>query len=237
MAAETWWRDGVLYQIYPRSFADSDGDGDRRPARDHRAPRPPRVARRRRDLAEPDDPVAERRLGLRRRRLLRRAPRARDARRPRRAGRRGRRARDPRPARPRPQPHERPPRVVRRRATARRAHRDWYVWADPAPGRRPAEQLARRSSAARRGRCDEPTGQYYLHNFLPSSPTSNWWNDEVRDEFDEILRFWFDRGVAGFRIDVCHAIVKDRELRDNPPATDGRPPDAPRAQRSSRSSR
>ena len=45
----------------------------------------------------------------------------------------------------------------------------------------------------------------------------------MRDEFDRILRFWFDRGVAGFRIDVAHMVVKDRELRDNPPATDSRP--------------
>src|SRR5207302_9474413 len=45
-----------------------------------------------------------------------------------------------------------------------------------------------------------------------------WWNDEVRDEFDLILRFWFDLGIAGFRIDVSHGIVKDRLLRDNPPA-------------------
>jgi alpha-glucosidase len=49
----------------------------------------------------------------------------------------------------------------------------------------------------------------------------NWWNDEVRDEFDRILRFWFDRGVAGFRIDVAHALVKDRHLRDNPRRTSG----------------
>ena len=45
----------------------------------------------------------------------------------------------------------------------------------------------------------------------------------MRDEFDRILRFWFDRGVAGFRIDVAHMVVKDRELRDNPPATDADP--------------
>ena len=45
----------------------------------------------------------------------------------------------------------------------------------------------------------------------------------MRDEFDRILRFWFDRGVAGFRIDVAHMVVKDRELRDNPPATDDDP--------------
>jgi alpha-glucosidase len=67
---------------------------------------------------------------------------------------------------------------------------------------------------------DEHTGQYYLNQFLPSQPDLNWWNPEVRDAFDDILRFWFDRGVAGFRIDVAHSIVKDAQLRDNPPATE-----------------
>ena len=69
---------------------------------------------------------------------------------------------------------------------------------------------------------DEASGQYYLNQFLPSQPDLNWWNEEVRDAFDDILRFWFDRGVAGFRIDVCHSIIKDRELRDNPPRDQGR---------------
>jgi alpha-glucosidase len=62
-------------------------------------------------------------------------------------------------------------------------------------------------------------GQFYLRNFTDRQPDLNWWCDEVRDEFDRILRFWLDRGVDGFRIDVCQAIVKDRDLRDNPPAT------------------
>ncbi|MDQ6713075.1 MAG: alpha-amylase family glycosyl hydrolase, partial [Candidatus Dormibacteraeota bacterium] len=62
------------------------------------------------------------------------------------------------------------------------------------------------------------------HNFLPQQPDLNWWNPEVRDAFDDIYRFWFDRGVAGFRIDVAHGIVKDRELRDNPIATKDDPP-------------
>jgi alpha-glucosidase len=66
---------------------------------------------------------------------------------------------------------------------------------------------------------DEASGQYYLNQFLPSQPDLNWWNEDVRDAFDAILRFWFDRGVAGFRIDVCHSVIKDRHLRDNPPAT------------------
>jgi alpha-glucosidase len=56
----------------------------------------------------------------------------------------------------------------------------------------------------------------YLHLFLREQPDLNWWNDGVRDAFDQILRFWFDRGIAGFRIDVAHGIVKDRELRDTP---------------------
>ena len=63
----------------------------------------------------------------------------------------------------------------------------------------------------------EASGQYYLNQFLSTQPDLNWWNEEVRDAFDDILRFWFDRGVAGFRIDVCHSIIKDRDLRDNPP--------------------
>ena len=53
---------------------------------------------------------------------------------------------------------------------------------------------------------DETTGQYYLNHFLASQPDLNWWNEDVRDEFDRILRFWFDRGVAGFRI-IAHMQV------------------------------
>jgi alpha-glucosidase len=71
---------------------------------------------------------------------------------------------------------------------------------------------------------DARSGQYYLHNFLPEQPDLNWWNPAVRDAFDDIYRFWFDRGVAGFRIDVAHGIVKDRLLRDNPVATAADPP-------------
>ncbi|HTT86994.1 MAG TPA: alpha-amylase family glycosyl hydrolase, partial [Acidimicrobiales bacterium] len=70
---------------------------------------------------------------------------------------------------------------------------------------------------------DDATGQYYLHNFLPEQPDLNWWSEDVRDAFDGILRFWWDRGVAGFRIDVCNMIIKDAQLRDNPPATEDDP--------------
>jgi alpha-glucosidase len=55
---------------------------------------------------------------------------------------------------------------------------------------------------------------YYLHQFGIEQPDLDWWSDDVRNEFDAILRYWWDRGVAGFRIDVAHGLIKDRELRD-----------------------
>ena len=98
-------------------------------------------------------------------------------------------------------------------------YRDWYVWADPKPdGSPPNNWVNSFNPGAIAWTFDEHTGQYFLNHFLPSQPDLNWWNPEVRDEFDRILRFWFDRGVAGFRIDVAHKIVKDKELRDNPPS-------------------
>ena len=100
--------------------------------------------------------------------------------------------------------------------------RDWYVWADPKPDGSPPNNWVS-SFFGPAWTLDDATGQYYLQNFLAEQADLNWWNDEVRDEFDRILRFWFDRGVAGFRIDVAHMVVKDRELRDNPPATERRP--------------
>ena len=59
-----------------------------------------------------------------------------------------------------------------------------------------------------------PDGQWYLHLFDPSQPDLNWENEEVRSEFDDVLRFWLDRGIDGFRIDVAHGLVKDPEFPD-----------------------
>jgi alpha-glucosidase len=98
-------------------------------------------------------------------------------------------------------------------------HRGWYVWADPKADRSPPNNWVSVFGGPA-WTLDEPTGQYYLHNFLPEQPDLNWWNEEVRDAFDRILRFWFERGVAGFRIDVAHGIVKDHALRENPLSTD-----------------
>jgi alpha-glucosidase len=108
--------------------------------------------------------------------------------------------------------------------TSRHAeHRDWYVWADPAPDNGPPNNWVSQFTGSAWELDPAPAAgeapQWFLHNFLDSQPDLNWWNDDVRGAFDEIFRFWFDRGVAGFRIDVAHMIVKDRELRDNPAAT------------------
>ena len=98
--------------------------------------------------------------------------------------------------------------------------RDWYVWADPAPdGGPPNNWVSVFGGPA--WTLDDASGQYYLHNFLDEQPDLNLWNEGVRDQFDRILRYWFDAGIAGFRIDVAHMVIKDRDLRDNPPPGDG----------------
>jgi alpha-glucosidase len=105
------------------------------------------------------------------------------------------------------------------RASRQSARREWYVWADPnADGTPPNNWVSSFGGPA--WTLDPTTGQSYLHNHLSEQPDLNWWSEEVRAEFDQIFRFWFDRGVAGFRIDVCNIIIKDAELRDNPPATE-----------------
>lgn len=113
---------------------------------------------------------------------------------------------------------DRHPWFVDSRSSRDAVHRDYYVWVDPKPdGSPPNNWVGCFGGPA--WMLDKTTGQYYLHNFLPEQPDLNWWCEDVRTEFDEILRFWWDRGVAGFRIDVCNMIIKDAQLRDNPPAT------------------
>jgi len=94
---------------------------------------------------------------------------------------------------------------------------DWYVWADPKPdGGPPNNWLARFGGiawewcAARK--------QYYLHNFMIEQPDLNLHNPEVQDEVLDIMRFWFDMGVDGLRLDVANFFMHDPLLRDNPPA-------------------
>jgi glycosidase len=97
--------------------------------------------------------------------------------------------------------------------------RDWYVWADArADGSPPNNWLSVFGGEA--WEWDTATGQYYLHSFLKEQPDLNWRNPEAREAVFEVVRFWLERGVDGFRIDVAHYIMKDPEMRDNPPNWD-----------------
>src|ERR1700751_240004 len=100
-------------------------------------------------------------------------------------------------------------------------HRGYYVWADPVKGEGAPPNNWRDATGASAWTLDDASGQYYLHNFLPGQPDLNWWDPRVHEEFREIIRFWFGRGVAGFRIDVAHGLYKDAQLRDNPPLIGG----------------
>jgi alpha-glucosidase len=96
--------------------------------------------------------------------------------------------------------------------------RDWYVWRDPGPRGEPPNNW---TCAFHRGRpawsLDEGSGQLYLHSFLPEQPDLNWANPEVESAMHDVLRFWLDRGVDGFRADVVHNIGKHPELPDVDP--------------------
>jgi alpha-glucosidase len=220
-AGRTWWRDGVLYQIYPRSYMDTNGDGvgDLRGIIDrldhlqwlgvdgiwldpimvspnddwgYDVANYVDVDPALGSLADADaliDEAAKRGIRV----ILDLVPN---------------------------HTSDRHPWFVDAKSGRDAEHRDWYVWADPLPdGGLPNNWTMAFDPRQPAWTFDEASGQYYLNQFLPSQPDLNWWNEDVRAAFDAILRFWFDRGVAGFRIDVAHSVIKDRELRDNPPAT------------------
>lgn len=93
--------------------------------------------------------------------------------------------------------------------------RDWYVWRDPAPdGGPPNNWLGMFSGIA--WEYDETTHQYYLHTFLKEQPELNWRNPQLAAAMHDTLRFWLERGVDGFRVDVAHFLMKDPEMRSNP---------------------
>ena len=100
-----------------------------------------------------------------------------------------------------------------------REHPDWYVWSDR-DGPRTNWRATFGGSAWSR---DERTGRWYLHSFYPEQPDLDWRNPEVREAMGGVLRFWLDRGVDGFRLDAIDRLLKDPEFRDDPPAK-GPPP-------------
>ena len=96
---------------------------------------------------------------------------------------------------------------------------DWYVWADPKPDGSPPNNW-QSVFAGPAWQWDARRCQYYLHNFLAEQPDLNVHSPQVQDALLETARFWLDRGVDGFRIDAINFAMHDPELRDNPPAAD-----------------
>src|ERR1700759_585425 len=95
--------------------------------------------------------------------------------------------------------------------------RDWYVWADPAlAGGPPNNWLSTFPACGSAWTRDHATGQYYLHSYTPSQPDLNWRHLEVRQGMAGVLRFWLERGVDGFRVDAAHRLIKNPTPADNP---------------------
>jgi alpha-glucosidase len=223
----TWWRTAVMYQIYPRSFQDADGNG----VGDLRG-----IARRLPYLSElgvdaiwlspifPSpmadfgydvsdytgiDPLfgsleefdallaAARQHGLKI--LLDLVPN---------------------------HTSEQHPWFQESRSSRHSARRDWYIWRDPGPdGGPPNNWMSEFGGSA--WQHDEGTGQYYYHAFLAAQPDLNWRNPAVREAIHEVMRFWLRRGVDGFRVDVIWHLLKDAQFRDNPPNPGFRPGQPP----------
>jgi alpha-glucosidase len=112
------------------------------------------------------------------------------------------------------------PWFVDARSSRSSRYRDYYVWRNPGSGGTvPNNWIGFFGLPA--WSFDGLTGEYYMHNFSAHQPQLNWWNTEVRAEFNRILNFWLERGIGGVRMDAVQALLFDRHFYDNPPAADG----------------
>jgi alpha-glucosidase len=225
MTTRSWWRDAVFYEVYPRSFRDSNGDGNgdlpglisgldhleklgvdalwltpiyRSPMRDNGY-----------DVADHRDidPLYGTLADLDR---LVAALRA-----------RGMRLVLDFVANHTSDEH---PWFAESRSSRASPRRDWYIWRDPAAdGGPPNNWLSHFGGPA--WTLDAATGQYYAHSFLPCQPDLDWSNPRVRAAMLDILAFWLDRGADGFRVDALGQIAKHPALADDPPHPDWRPGD------------
>ncbi len=108
------------------------------------------------------------------------------------------------------------PWFIESRASRDNPKRDWYIWRDPSPdGGPPNNWVSHFGGSA--WTLDETTGQYYLHLFLKEQPDLNYRNPAVLRAMLDAMRFWLDRGVDGFRVDVIWLMIKDAQFRDDPP--------------------
>jgi alpha-glucosidase len=211
-----WWRDGVIYQIYPRSFADSNGDGigDLPGITAHLdylsqlgvdalwlSPVNPSpdidfgydvsdyrdIDPKFGSLADFDDLVAQ-------------------------AHRRGIRIILDLVLNHTSDQH---PWFQAARQSPDNSYRDFYLWRDPRPGGQPPNNWVSRFGGPG-WELDPASGQMYFHMFYKEQPDLNWRNPQVRQAMLDVFRFWLERGVDGFRLDVFNAYYKDAQLADNP---------------------
>ncbi|WP_394830385.1 DUF3459 domain-containing protein [Pendulispora rubella] len=215
-AGHDWWRSAVIYQVYPRSFADANGDGvGDLPGITSRLPYladlgvdaiwiSPFYPSAHEDggyditdftgvdpifgsLADVDALIAAaKKIGLRV--LLDLVPN---------------------------HTSRHHPWFVASRASRSAARRNWYIWADPAKDGGPPNNW-RAVTGGSAWTFDASTGQYYLHSFFAAQPDLNWRNPNVREAMAGVMRFWLDRGIDGFRVDMIDYLLKDEALRDEP---------------------
>ena len=113
------------------------------------------------------------------------------------------------------------PWFIESRSSRDNPKRDWYIWRDPALGGGPPNNwLSNFGGSA--WEYDPKTEQYYYHAFLREQPDLNWRNSQVIEAMLNVLRFWLERGVDGFRVDVLWHLIKDEQFRDNPVNPDWR---------------
>jgi glycosidase len=220
MGPARWWQTGVVYQVYPRSFGDANGDGvgDLEGIRQHldylewlgvdaiwispfyRSPMKDFGY----DVADHTDvdplfgdlPAFDRLLADAHARGLRVIV-------------------DFVPN----HTSDQHPWFLESRSSRTNSKRDWYVWRDAKPdGSPPNNWISVFGGSA--WAWDAATDQFYLHSFLAEQPDVDWRNAEVKAAMFDVLRFWLERGVDGFRIDVAQFVAKDPLLRDNPPNPD-----------------
>ncbi|GCE29985.1 alpha-amylase [Dictyobacter alpinus] len=117
---------------------------------------------------------------------------------------------------------------VASRASRESEKRDWYIWRDPAADGGPPNNWTSFFGGSA-WEFDAASGQYYLHMFDVKQPDLNWRNPLVRQAMYDVMRFWLDRGVDGFRVDVIWMMIKDTQFRDNPERPDWKPGDPPYA--------
>jgi alpha-glucosidase len=118
------------------------------------------------------------------------------------------------------------PWFIESRSSRSSPKRDWYIWKDGRPGQRPPSNWL--SEFGGTGwEYDRATGQFYYHTFLKDQPDLNWRNPQVRGAIHDAMRFWFRRGIDGFRVDAVWYVIKDDQFRDNPVNPDYQPTSPP----------